>query len=296
LGKWQEMAEANKCGALLKSGGFTKKLVGFLKKSGLDVCEGDVIASFKSARVAHHSTGSMNYNSIEFPSKASAEPCGGFFVRSPAPSWKRFLDIACIIIVAPVVLPLGFLVAFFIKAVSPGPALFKQERVGYGGRRFLCLKFRTMRVNAETGMHKGHFHHLMTSKEPMIKLDQKGDPRLIRFGLLLRTLGVDELPQFINVLRGEMSLVGPRPCIPYEYEQFLPQYRKRCDTLPGITGLWQVNGKNRTTFERMVELDLEYVEKKSLLLDLEILVRTIPAILGQAWHAKMRGSKSARGV
>jgi lipopolysaccharide/colanic/teichoic acid biosynthesis glycosyltransferase len=207
--------------------------------------------------------------------------------RSRVPRWKRVLDCALVLITMPVWLPLGVLIAVFVKIVSPGPALFRQERIGHMGARFRCLKFRTMKVNADTTVHREHLNHLMTSNQPMRKLDSTGDPRLIPGGLWLRTTGVDELPQLINVLRGEMSLVGPRPTTAYEYEMFQPRYRQRCETLPGLTGLWQVNGKNRTTFERMMELDLEYVEKKSLWLDARIIVRTLPAILTQLWDVKL---------
>jgi lipopolysaccharide/colanic/teichoic acid biosynthesis glycosyltransferase len=152
-----------------------------------------------------------------------------------------------------------------------------------------------MRVNADVAIHRGHLQHLITSNRPMEKLDSKGDPRLVPGGWVIRALGLDELPQLINVLRGEMSLVGPRPCIPYEYEAFPPQYRHRCDTLPGLTGLWQVNGKNRLTFEQMMDFDLLYVRDKSLFLDLQILARTIPALVVQASDAKKRRASSAKG-
>ena len=211
---------------------------------------------------------------------------GAAAARSRVPSWKRALDVVCICATSVVWAPVCLMIAVYIKMVSPGPVLFRQERVGHMGKRFRCLKFRTMHVNANTGVHQAHLHRLMTSNQPMKKLDGVGDPRLIRGGLWLRALGADELPQLINVLRGEMSLVGPRPCVAYEYEMFLPRHRQRCETLPGLTGLWQVNGKNRTTFEKMMELDLAYVEKKSLFLDLDILIRTVPAILLQAWDTK----------
>ena len=115
----------------------------------------------------------------------------------------------------------------------------------------------------------------------MTKLDA-GDKRLIPGGRILRCLGLDELPQLINVLRGEMSLVGPRPCLPYEYEHYQARHGRRFDTLPGLTGLWQVSGKNRTTFEQMINWDITYVETKSLTLDLMIMLKTVPAILVQA--------------
>jgi lipopolysaccharide/colanic/teichoic acid biosynthesis glycosyltransferase len=198
------------------------------------------------------------------------------------PFWKRALDIVCIIAAAPVWLPLGLFVAGLIKLVSPGPAFFRQERVGYLGRRFGCLKFRTMAVNADTSVHQGHLEGLMNSNCPMTKLDKAGDARLIPCGLFLRTLGLDELPQLINVLKGEMSLVGPRPCLPYEYERYLPRHRKRCAALPGLTGLWQTNGKNKTTFEEMIELDVYYAKHKSLFMDVKIMMMTIPALMEQA--------------
>jgi exopolysaccharide production protein ExoY len=115
----------------------------------------------------------------------------------------------------------------------------------------------------------------------LTKLDAKGDPRLISGGALLRASGLDELPQLINVLRAEMSLVGPRPCVPYEYEEFSEHDKQRCEAMPGLTGLWQVNGKNKTTFRRMISLDIEYARTKSLWLDITIMFKTFSALLGQ---------------
>jgi lipopolysaccharide/colanic/teichoic acid biosynthesis glycosyltransferase len=135
----------------------------------------------------------------------------------------------------------------------------------------------------------------MKSDSPMTKLDNAGDSRLIPCGLLLRTLGLDELPQILNVLKGEMSLVGPRPCLPYEYERYLPRHRQRCMTLPGLTGLWQTSGKNRTTFEEMIDLDVHYVRHKSLLMDLRIIGMTIPALLSQASDVR-RSQKPVRAA
>jgi exopolysaccharide production protein ExoY len=112
--------------------------------------------------------------------------------------------------------------------------------------------------------------------------------------LFLRTLGLDELPQLLNVLKGEMSLVGPRPCLPYEYEKYLPRHRERCGTLPGLTGLWQTSGKNRTTFEEMIDLDVHYAKHKSLLLDLKIMAMTIPALMGQASDVSQARNRTVR--
>jgi lipopolysaccharide/colanic/teichoic acid biosynthesis glycosyltransferase len=136
--------------------------------------------------------------------------------------WKRALDIVVVLLALPLLVPLMIVVAVLIRVVSAGPVLFKQERVGYLGRRFMCFKFRTMFVGADAVAHQGHLRHLMDSNTPMTKMDSEGDPRIIPFGRLLRASGLDELPQLINVLRGEMSLVGPRPCLPYEYDKYLP--------------------------------------------------------------------------
>jgi lipopolysaccharide/colanic/teichoic acid biosynthesis glycosyltransferase len=203
------------------------------------------------------------------------------------PTWKRVLDVTCVLMALPVLIPAGILIAVFIKIMSPGPAFFRQQRVGYFGRRFMCLKFRTMKVNADTSVHQAHLKELMTGNGPTRKLECSGDARLIRGGVLLRSLGVDELPQLINVLRGEMSLVGPRPCTPYEFELFSARHKRRCEAPPGLTGLWQVSGKNKTTFEEMMNLDLRYVERSSPWLDVKIILLTIPAILALVWEMKV---------
>ncbi len=200
---------------------------------------------------------------------------------SEVPKWKRFLDLGCILLSLPLWLPVMGLISLAIMVVSPGPILFRQERIGYRGRRFSCLKFRTMLVGADTAVHKSHLHSLMNSRAPMKKLDVAGDPRLIPLGALLRSTGLDELPQIINVLRGDMSLVGPRPCVPYEYEAYRPWQKERIKGLPGLTGLWQVSGKNKTTFDEMIHLDISYLRSKSIWLDLGIMLKTAPALLQQ---------------
>ena len=204
------------------------------------------------------------------------------------PTWKRLLDLALIAAAAPGWLLLGAGAAILVVCGSRGPVFFRQRRVGYKGREFTCYKFRTMRVDAETGTHREHFHHLMGTEVPMTKLDARNDPRLIPFGALLRATGLDELPQLINVLRGEMSLVGPRPCIPYEYELYQPWQRRRFDAVPGLTGLWQVSGKNRTTFNEMIRFDIQYSKRLSLWLDLQIILRTIPALWEQCLESRAR--------
>jgi lipopolysaccharide/colanic/teichoic acid biosynthesis glycosyltransferase len=174
---------------------------------------------------------------------------------------------------------LGF--AALVRATAPGPIFFRQERVGYLGRRFRLYKFRTMHVGADISGHQTHFENLVSTQAPMLKLDATGDSRLIPGGWLLRATGLDELPQIINVLRGDMSVVGPRPCIPYEYESYGPVQRRRFGCTPGLTGLWQVSGKNRTTFDRMIELDVAYASKQTPWLDLKIIFLTPTAILAQ---------------
>jgi lipopolysaccharide/colanic/teichoic acid biosynthesis glycosyltransferase len=200
--------------------------------------------------------------------------------------WKRGLDVLLIILALPLLLPLVLLIALLIRSSSRGPVIFRQERVGYQGRRFLCFKFRTMFVGADSSTHQGHLEQLMNSNAPMQKMDAKGDPRIIRFGWLLRASGLDELPQLINVLKGEMSLVGPRPCIPYEYDQYLPWQKKRFATVPGLTGLWQVSGKNGTTFVEMIRLDIRYARGKTLWWDLQIILLTVPIVAMQMLQAR----------
>lgn len=195
------------------------------------------------------------------------------------PLWKRALDISCLLLTLPTVLPVMLLVALIVKFGSAGPVMFKQERVGFLGRRFTLFKFRTMIPGACTAVHEQHVANLIENDRPMTKLDAKGDARLIPLGRLLRASGLDELPQLINVLFGDMSLVGPRPCVPREYEKYLPWQMERFQTLPGLTGLWQVSGKNRTTFNEMINLDITYVRTKSLAMDLKIMLKTIPAVI-----------------
>jgi exopolysaccharide production protein ExoY len=210
------------------------------------------------------------------------------------PAWKRVLDLTIIVLASPGLLVLGAAVALLVMCGSRGPIFFRQRRVGHRGREFTCYKFRTMHVNADSECHQGHYRHLIKSAVPMTKLDARSDPRLIPLGAALRATGLDELPQIINVLRGEMSIVGPRPCIPYEYELYEPWHRRRFEAVPGLTGLWQVSGKNRTTFDQMVLLDIEYARRSSLWLDLGIILKTLPALCGQCLDIRAEKRKQAR--
>ena len=163
-------------------------------------------------------TDQLTTSGAEYVPVAAHSPVAGEIPPGRIPPWKRILDVAGVLLALPILIPVGIALAAIIKIVSPGPAFFRQQRVGYLGKRFMCVKFRTMKVNSDTTVHQNHLKELMTVNGPTRKLDCKGDPRLILGGFLMRSLGADELPQVINVLRGEMSLVGPRPCTPYEYD------------------------------------------------------------------------------
>ena len=209
----------------------------------------------------------------------------------PMPGWKRAFDIVCSLVAMPVLALFTLVTSIVMQFTSPGPVFFRQERIGYRGRRFMCYKFRTMQVGADCKTHQTHCDYLIQSNAPMMKMDARGDSRLIPGGWLIRASGLDELPQIINVLRGEMSLIGPRPCVPYEYEKYLPWQRERFNAVPGLSGLWQVSGKNRTTFEEMIRLDIQYSRTVSFWLDLKIVFLTIPALLVQISDT-IRGKKS----
>jgi exopolysaccharide production protein ExoY len=225
------------------------------------------------------------------PNRAGGEDHGQAKRRtafSPVPIWKRILDVTLVLLALPFLLPVGILTYIFIKVASPGPAFFRQQRMGHWGRRFMCLKFRTMKINADAGLHQAHLKQLMTTNQLTQKLDCSGDKRLIVGAMWLRVTGVDELPQLFNVLLGDMSLVGPRPCTPYEFELLSEDHKHRCEAPPGLTGLWQISGKNKTTFGEMMDLDLKYVREKSLWLDLKIMLLTVPAILKLVWEMILR--------
>ena len=198
---------------------------------------------------------------------------------SPKITWqlliKRLIDITSSAVLLILLSPLFAVVSILIKGTSKGPVFFKQQRVGYNGRFFNCLKFRTMLENAEA-LQKGLLR-LNEMEGPVFKI--KNDPRVTKVGRILRKLSIDELPQLMNVLKGEMSLVGPRPPIPGEVNQYELKDRRRLSMKPGITCLWQVNGRNAIPFEKWMELDKEYIDHWSLWLDFKIIAQTIPAVL-----------------
>jgi len=196
------------------------------------------------------------------------------------PRWKRAMDVAGALVGIISFSPLFVVIAVYIKLVSPGPVFFSPIRVGYRGQAFRMWKFRTMRADADASMHERWVAHKIATDEPLSKLDDD-DPRIIPCGLVLRKSCLDEIPQLINVLRGEMSLIGPRPECPYTLPEYQGWHMARFEALPGMTGLWQVSGKNRTTFTEMVQLDLAYIRRRSPWLDLRILLATPAAIVRQ---------------
>jgi lipopolysaccharide/colanic/teichoic acid biosynthesis glycosyltransferase len=191
----------------------------------------------------------------------------------------RALDLVATLGLVVLLTPLLLLIALIIKLDSPGPVLFRQQRVGRGRRNFLVAKFRTMQHGADHDVHRDYMLALIESGTPAPKL--AGDARVTRFGAFLRRTSLDELPQLWNVLRGEMSLVGPRPPIPYEVDHYPPHWFERFHVKPGVTGLWQVSGRSEVSLEEMIELDVDYARRRSVLLNVWILLRTIPAVLSQ---------------
>lgn len=195
---------------------------------------------------------------------------GGVVVRYP--SWKRTLDLTCVLISCPVWLPLMVLLAVWIKLVSRGPIIFTFEKIGMGFEKFPMFKFRTMKASFEY-------------QAPPLSLSGN-DPRLIPLGRFLRATGLDELPQIFNIIRGEMSLVGPRPMSESDLTYYRDMLLKRAASPPGITGQWQLSGKTRATFHEMLELDVKYAEHMSFWNDLKIIVKTPIAVIRGLWKSE----------
>jgi len=227
------------------------------------------------------------------PSKTEIDQVGSLpmvtLFRSPlsggARIVKRAFDLTIAMLALGLLSPLWLLIALLIKVDSHGPVFYKQERVGMDGRIFLFFKFRTMHAGVDDDRHREYQRAYINGRpdsnlgddaRPVFKL--RTDERITRLGRILRKTSLDELPQLINVLRGEMSVVGPRPPIPYEVENYQLWHRKRLDMKPGITGLWQVSGRNRLPFDEMVRMDLYYIENWSLLLDIKIILQTLPVM------------------
>lgn len=192
------------------------------------------------------------------------------------PSTKRVLDIVVSLIALVMLSPLLLIVAMLIKTESRGSAIFKQERIGLDGAPFTILKFRSMANNAEDLRSELECDNEMNNG---VLFKIKNDPRITRVGAVIRKTSIDELPQLINVLRGDMSLVGPRPPLASEVSLYSRSERARLSAMPGITCLWQIAGRSEIPFEQQVKLDVDYIERQSLGLDLMVLIKTIPAVI-----------------
>jgi lipopolysaccharide/colanic/teichoic acid biosynthesis glycosyltransferase len=205
------------------------------------------------------------------------EQAFGLLKHRPTPLWKRLFDILACFALLVIASPLLVAIAIFIRCVSSGPIFFRQKRLGEMGKDFEILKFRTLHPSpTATEDHRRFIASLNAENKVVGKPDLAN--RMIPGGKFLRAWSLDELPQLINILKGEMSLIGPRPDVLawYDYE---PEQLRRFETAPGLTGLWQVSGKNRLTFGEMIDLDVKYVENRSLWLDLKILFKTVRVIL-----------------
>lgn len=189
---------------------------------------------------------------------------------------RRALDVAGALAGLTQLSPLLLLTALAIRIESPGPVLFHQQRVGKRGRAFTMYKFRSMRVTAEA--EKQTLQEQNESAEGVL-FKMREDPRVTRVGRLIRRLSIDELPQLLNVLRGDMSIVGPRPALPAEVELYDVDARKRLEAKPGLTCLWQISGRSELTFSEQVDLDLRYLQGRSIAKDIAIIARTVPAVI-----------------
>ncbi len=282
-------------------GGHISVLLPDTMKEGADIFGKKLVADFEANK-----GGALNYNIYSYPEnwisnygvaeiintkkknelntiKSSIEE---LFVNR-IPVWKRALDITGSALLLILTSPVLLLLALYIKLVSPGPVFFKQTRIGFKGMPFTFWKFRTMKYDNNQGFHGKHAQSFIKDGDvPMEKLDSF-DPRIIPGGKTIRKSCLDELPQLWNIMKGDMSLVGPRPCIPYEAQEYLRWHTHRFDTLPGLSGLWQVSGKNKLTFKQMIRLDIAYCRNVSLLGDIIIILRTPVAILKMVFEAML---------
>jgi lipopolysaccharide/colanic/teichoic acid biosynthesis glycosyltransferase len=217
---------------------------------------------------------------IELGSKLSSPPREIYLERLG--NYKRVKRVIDFMLAALLLLafgPLMLLIALGIKLHSPGPVLYRQQRIGKDGKPFEMFKFRSMRLDNDNSSHREYAQRLIREDTCPGDLGAKSlklklDPRITGLGRVLRKLSLDELPQFINVLRGTMSIVGPRPSLLYEYELYSEWHTQRLQVLPGLTGLWQVTARNQVSFSEMVRIDLNYIEQMSLWLDLKIMIMT----------------------
>jgi len=228
------------------------------------------------------SNGNSNRGNDQQKKIGKPEDKGNVFF-APLPRWKRSLDIVGSLVGLVLFSPLFLLYTIYIKIMSPGQVFFTQTRVGQGRKEFQFIKFRTMKPNNQV-IHSHHAKDFINANKPMKKLDAQ-DPRIIFGGRLFRMTCLDEVPQFINILKGDMSLVGPRPCIPYEADEYERWHTHRFSLVPGLTGLWQVNGKNKLTFQEMIRLDITYEQNMSPWLDVKIILKTIPTVFKLTFEA-----------
>jgi exopolysaccharide biosynthesis polyprenyl glycosylphosphotransferase len=250
------------------------------KKTGLPV-----VAANKAFRVAFDRLQNHEYNSVAGLKFEN-------YVHTPVEiAFKRFYDIVLSLLLIALLSPVFLAIIFMIFITSPGPVFFRQKRIGKDARPFMFYKFRSMRMNTDETIHKEYLKKLIVNGDPADARDGRkifkieNDPRVTAVGRFLRRTSMDELPQLFNVLKGDMSLVGPRPCIPYEYELYKEWHKRRLNVLPGITGVWQVRGRSAVNFDDMVALDIFYVENWSVWLDLKILFQTAPVVLfGRGAH------------
>lgn len=229
------------------------------------------------------SEGGRRAEPLPAPDTASAQPAwescdlpaGGASLSSAAQVLLRIFDLIVSVSALAILAPIMIAIALIVKLDSPGPVLFKQLRVGKDGKEFWFYKFRSMVADAEA--RRAALLQMNEASGPLFKI--KNDPRITRSGRWLRKYSLDELPQLINVVRGDMSLVGPRPALPVEVAQYTSRQWRRLAVKPGITGLWQVSGRSDLPFDRSIELDIEYIERQSLWLYVKILWLTFPAVL-----------------
>jgi lipopolysaccharide/colanic/teichoic acid biosynthesis glycosyltransferase len=259
-----------------------------------DRTRGELAKRLDPAAMAHVSIGVHMHPAPPAAAAKSVEPVDPLLValrprndRSATARIKRGLDIVGSLTLLLLVGPLFLIIAAAIRLTSPGSVFFRQVRVGQDGKPFTILKFRTMHANADHALHRDYVSWFIQSSGQVQEGSHNGgvfklthDPRITAVGRFLRKTSLDELPQFLNVLSGEMSLVGPRPPIPYELEGYKPWHCRRVlDAKPGITGLWQVSGRSRTTFDEMVRLDLRYARTRTFWTDIKILLATPGAVI-----------------
>jgi lipopolysaccharide/colanic/teichoic acid biosynthesis glycosyltransferase len=202
---------------------------------------------------------------------------------TPRLTGKRVFDLVVASCLVGLLIPILVIVWLLVRTTSPGKGMFRQTRIGRYGRPFVMYKFRTMRADSGDDIHREYVRRLLTEDNPppggargLYKLES--DPRVTKVGRLLRRTSLDELPQLLNVVKGDMSLVGPRPALPYEAELFSTTHRARFLVAPGVTGLWQICGRSKLPMQTGLDLDIEYVQRRTFWLDLKILLKTVPAV------------------